>query len=76
MSSHTDEAMAQITRLREQVETLMREKVAPAASDLSDRAGAASRDAVDTLGQSVRAQPIPALLIAAGIGYLFGRLSR
>ena len=78
-----DDAMSQIARLREQVETLMREKAAPAMEAAADRIGGAAEDAADRmrgraeqLAGSVRENPITAICIAAAIGFLFGRVGR
>ena len=75
--------MAQISRLREQVETLMREKVAPASDAATERVGAAAQEAADTvrdraevLAGAVRGQPLAAILIAAAVGFLLGRAGR
>ena len=89
MPSHTDEAsgkaedaMAQIARLREQVETLMREKTAQVVEG-SERVQAAAheaadamRDRADALADTVRERPLVAVLIAAAVGYLIGRVAR
>ena len=78
-----DDATAQIARLREQVETLMRDRVAPAVADAAGRAesaiyGAADsmRGQVETVSGKVREQPLIALAIAAAVGFLLGRVSR
>lgn len=75
----TEEAMAQIARLREQVESLIREKVGPAMEDAAERAEAATavvRERANELAGAVRHQPLIAVLVAAGIGFLLGRASR
>jgi ElaB/YqjD/DUF883 family membrane-anchored ribosome-binding protein len=78
-----EDADAQIARLREQVETLMREKVAPAVEDAAERAEEVARDAAeilraraDALAGLVRQQPLTALCVAAVIGFLLGRTGR
>lgn len=78
-----DDTHLQIARLREQVEALMKDRVAPAVADAAGRAEAAVYGAADTVrGQAeavsdkVREQPLVAVLIAAGIGYLLGRIAR
>ena len=76
MSSSTDDAMAQIARLRDQVEILMREKVRPAMEGAADRVEASARDGTARLGVRVREQPLQALLIAVAIGFVLGRVSR
>lgn len=78
-----EDATAQIARLREQVETLMKERVTPAVADIAGRAeqamyGAtgAARDQAEAISSRVREQPLTALLVAAGIGYVLGRAMR
>ncbi len=78
-----EDAMAQIIRLREQVETLMRDRVSPAMGEAADRVEAAAHDAADALqGRAdalagvVRSQPLAAICIAAAIGFLIGRVGR
>ena len=77
------DATAQIARLREQVEALMRDRVTPALADAAGRAERAIHGAADsvrgqaeTVSGKVREQPLVAVLIAAGIGYLLGRAMR
>lgn len=78
-----EDATAQIARLREQVELLMKERVTPALAEAAGRAesavyGAAGvvRDQADAMSGRVREQPLLAILIAAGIGYVLGRVTR
>jgi len=78
-----DDTHVQIARLREQVETLMKDRVAPAVADVAGRAESAMYSAADTMrGQAeavsgkVRQQPLLAVLIAAGIGVILGRATR
>jgi ElaB/YqjD/DUF883 family membrane-anchored ribosome-binding protein len=78
-----DDATAQIARLREQVESLMKERVTPAVADIAGRAeqavyGAtsAARDQAEAISSRVRDQPLLALLIAVGVGYVIGRATR
>jgi ElaB/YqjD/DUF883 family membrane-anchored ribosome-binding protein len=82
-SRKLDDATSQIARLREQVETLMKERVTPAVADVAGRAesvvyGAAGavREQADALSGRVREQPMMAILIAAGIGFILGRAMR
>ena len=66
----------QINQLREQVQTLMRERVTPAVTDVAgraDRAVSAAREQAEALSGQVEERPLLAILIAAGIGYLLGR---
>ena len=83
MSDRAGDAQDQITRLREQVEALMRDRVTPVLASAADRAqsvyGQASdiaHDQADALGGRVREQPLVAVLVAAGVGYLVGRIVR
>ena len=82
-SGSEGDAHAQIARLREQVETLMRDRVTPAITEAAGRAesalhGAADtmREQVDTVTGKVREQPLLAILIAAAVGYVLGRVTR
>jgi ElaB/YqjD/DUF883 family membrane-anchored ribosome-binding protein len=78
-----EDAMAQITRLREQVETLMRDRVSPAMGEAAERVEAAAHDAAyvmrvraNVLAGAVRSQPLAAIGIAAVVGFLLGRIGR
>lgn len=78
-----DDATAQIARLREQVEALMKERVTPAVADIAGRAeqavyGATSvaRDQAEAMSNRVREQPLLALVIAAAVGFVIGRATR
>jgi ElaB/YqjD/DUF883 family membrane-anchored ribosome-binding protein len=77
------DASEQIARLREQVESLMKDRVTPAVADAAARAESAYYGAADTVrGQvesvsgKVREQPLLSILIAAAIGYVLGRATR
>ena len=77
------DAHAQIRQLRDQVDSLMRERVGPTMSGLGERAQDAARharemahDQTEALSSRVRDMPIASILIAAAAGYLIGRLSR
>lgn len=79
----TEDAATQIAHLREQVEALMRDRVTPAMADLAGRAESAvsgARGAVvhqaEAVSDRVKEQPLIAVLIAAGIGWLIGRTMR
>ena len=83
MSDKANDAKEQIAKLREQVEMLMRERVTPAIADVAGRAETTARAAAgmaqeqaEALSGRVREQPIIALLVAAGVGYLIGRIVR
>jgi ElaB/YqjD/DUF883 family membrane-anchored ribosome-binding protein len=82
-SDKPDEAQAQIAELRGQVEQLMKQRVTPALGDAAQRVETAVRNVtefaleqVQAISSRVREQPITALLIAAAMGYLIGRVSR
>jgi ElaB/YqjD/DUF883 family membrane-anchored ribosome-binding protein len=79
----TEDAASQIARLRDQVETLMRDRVTPAVSDAAGRAQSAMNDAAgvvrdqaEVVSGKVREQPLVAVLVAAGIGFVLGRAMR
>lgn len=63
---------AQLDELRAEVERLAREHVAPAVAEATDAAEAQA----EKLAAQVRAHPLAAVLVAAGVGYLLGRLTR
>ena len=78
-----DDAQAQIARLREQVESLMKDRVTPAVSDFASRAGNAAqtaggavRDQAEIVSGRVKDQPLIAILIAAAVGWVIGRVMR
>jgi hypothetical protein len=78
-----EDANAQIARLRDQVETLMKDRVNPAMAGFADRAGSAMtgasgvmKDQAQVVSGKVREQPLIAILIAAGIGWALGRVMR
>lgn len=84
MSSTSDtggDAHEQLRKLREQVESLMRERVAPTVAGLAGRAEAAAQhacgvaaDRTEALSNQVRQRPIGSVLIAAAVGFVIGRL--
>jgi uncharacterized protein YjbJ (UPF0337 family) len=60
-------------------QTQARGKINEAAGQLQNRYGAAvdsAQDIAETITERVREQPLTAVLIAAGIGYLIGRIGR
>lgn len=77
------DAKEQIAQLRDQVQTLMSERVTPVLANAAGQAEQYARQAKDIyddqaemLSERVRDSPIVSLLIAAGVGYLFGRIAR
>lgn len=79
---NSSDIKAQIDALRDQVATLVEGRASPiddAARVLNEKArdiGGAVLEHAETLSTQVREKPITALLIAAGIGYVIGRLAR
>ena len=78
-----NDAKAQIAQLRDQVQNLMSERVTPALSNAADTAEDYARQARDMasdqaemLSDQVRESPLAAIMIAAGVGYLLGRIAR
>ncbi len=78
-----NDTMAQIARLRDQVETLLREKAMPAVESMTACAEATaheaaewSRQQADSVRATVRGQPLAAILIAAAVGFVLGRVAR
>ena len=83
MGDNAGDPAAQIARLREQVEALMRDRVTPAVAAAADRAQSAVHGAADTmhdqlesLSGKVREQPLLAILIAAAVGFVLARATR
>lgn len=82
-STGAGDAHAQIARLREQVEALMKDRVTPILTEAAGRAESAYHGAADTVREQVesvsgkvREQPLAAILIAAAVGFLLGRVTR
>jgi ElaB/YqjD/DUF883 family membrane-anchored ribosome-binding protein len=78
-----EDAATQIARLREQVETLMKDRVTPAMADMAGRAESAVagattavRDQAEVISGRVRDRPLVAILVAAGLGWILGRVMR
>lgn len=78
-----DDAQVQIARLREQVETLMKDRVTPAMADFAGRAEAAAHtargaviDQAQAVSGRVKQQPLMAIAIAAAVGWVIGRVTR
>ena len=78
-----DDAQAQIEQLRQQVEALMKDRVTPAIADFAGRAESAVntatgavRQQADAMSGRVKQQPLVAILVAAALGWLIGRMMR
>jgi ElaB/YqjD/DUF883 family membrane-anchored ribosome-binding protein len=78
-----EDAQAQIVRLREQVEALMKDRVAPAVAEFAGRAesavhsaSGAVRDQAHAVSGRVKEQPLTAIMIAAALGWVIGRAMR
>jgi len=73
----TEDAAAQIAKLREQVEVLMRERISPAIADVAGRAETAMgavKDQAEVVSGQVRDRPITAVLVALAVGFAIGRV--
>jgi hypothetical protein len=82
ISHRADDTQAQITRLREQVERLVKE-YGPTVSHMANRTGAALSDATGLASTQARAMmknvtpnQIGLMVVAAGLGWMIGRMSR
>lgn len=76
---NADDTTAQVAKLREQVEALMNERVTPVlagAADRAENAMGAVRGQAEAMSGRVKDQPVAAVLIAAAVGFLFGRVLR
>jgi ElaB/YqjD/DUF883 family membrane-anchored ribosome-binding protein len=58
----------------EQIVRLCEQDAAGRAEDAVHRAAGAVRDQAETVSSTVRSHPLPALLIAAVIGFVLGRM--
>jgi len=79
----SDNAREEIRNLRDQVNQLMDDRVSPAFSDASKRAGQAAtraraytEDRAELVADRVRDQPFIAIGVAAAVGFLFGRITK
>jgi ElaB/YqjD/DUF883 family membrane-anchored ribosome-binding protein len=79
----TDTARDEIRALRDQVNALMEDRVSPAFSDATKRAGEAAHtarlyaeDRAEKVSDRVRDQPLIAIGVAAAVGFLFGRITK
>jgi ElaB/YqjD/DUF883 family membrane-anchored ribosome-binding protein len=82
-TTYGTDAQAEIAALREKVDALMQNRVAPAVSAMADQAQAAAQAATDTvrhqmnrLSDTVREQPLTALGVAALAGFVLAALVR
>ena len=66
----------QLAKLRAQIEQVTNERIRPAVTDAANQANAMAREQTEALAARVRDQPIAAIAIAAGIGFLIGRAMR
>lgn len=83
LNDASQDAKEQIAQLREQVQTLMSERVTPALANAADTAQKyvdhardMYSDNTEALSEKVRESPLVAILIATGVGYLVGRIAR
>lgn len=77
------DAKEQIAQLREQVQSLMSERVTPVLANAAGRAEEyahqardMANDQTEMLSEKIRESPVVAILIAVGAGYLLGRIAR
>jgi ElaB/YqjD/DUF883 family membrane-anchored ribosome-binding protein len=91
MNDHQDDDLkeqvaqlrAQLQQVLVQVDQMMRDHVTPGAADVAGRAEEAvlrARDftqaKIEAVSEDIREWPLTALLLAAGVGYVAGRISR
>ena len=83
LNDTAQDAQAEIRQLREQVQSLMSDRVTPAlanaagqAQDYAKQARDMATDQAEQLSEKVRESPLIAILIASGVGYLLGRIAR
>ena len=81
--AYAADADSEIARLREKVETLMTDRVTPAVTQLASQAEDAAHAATDKvrenaerLSDTIKAQPLTAVGVAALVGFLFAGLVR
>ncbi len=79
----SDDPQAQIDRLREQLDSLMKDRITPAVAEFAGRAESAIGSArgsvqkqADVLSDRVRQAPLTSIVIAALVGWLIGRATR
>jgi ElaB/YqjD/DUF883 family membrane-anchored ribosome-binding protein len=78
-----DSARDELRALREQVNSLMEDRITPAfdqatkrASDAARRARAYTEDQAEMVSGHVRDQPLIAIGVAAAVGFLIGRMTK
>ena len=78
-----EDTQAQVARLRQEVENLMRDRVTPAVSGIASQAQDAYSNArrvvsdqSEMVTNRVKSQPLLAILIAAAVGWVIGRVMR
>ncbi len=90
MAYTADDAQAQISALRKQVNQLMSDRVSPVLSDAASQAQYAARQAsdyarqatdythqqADVVAEQVRGRPLIAIALAGAVGYVLGRFVR
>lgn len=77
------DAQSEIKALKEQVQSLMSDRVTPAIANVAGQAETyvkqardMATDQTEQLSEKVRESPLIAILIASGVGYLLGRIAR
>lgn len=82
-SNGSQDPNEQIAQLRDQVQSLMNDRVAPAISQAADTAQQYASQARDVyqdqseaLSERIRESPIFAIMLATGLGYILGRVAR
>ena len=83
VNNGSQNASEQIAQLREQVQSLMNDRITPVISQAADTAQHYANQARDVyedqseaLSERVRESPVVAILAAAGLGYIIGRIAR
>jgi ElaB/YqjD/DUF883 family membrane-anchored ribosome-binding protein len=71
-STENGDLWDQLDSLRAQIEQLTEERIRPAVTDAANQV----REQTDALAARVREQPLAAIAIAAGLGFLLGRAMR
>nr|WP_294523707.1 hypothetical protein [uncultured Rhodopila sp.] len=66
----------QLARLRSQIEQIAAERIRPAVSGAADDLNAMAKQQTEALAARVREQPLAAIAIAFGLGFLVGRAMR